>query len=59
MQSVVVDVQGQAQVLTVHARPGADVTQAVLGHLAGTRFGRMSTREPTLEDAYVELVNAA
>jgi len=59
VQSVVVTVQGQAQVLTVHARPGADVTQAVLGHLAGTRFGRMSTREPTLEDAYVELVNAA
>ncbi|WP_245870680.1 ABC transporter ATP-binding protein [Asanoa hainanensis] len=59
VQSVVVDVQGQAQVLTVHAQPGADVLQAVMAHLEGSRFGRVITREPTLEDAYIELVNAA
>ncbi|WP_239090650.1 ABC transporter ATP-binding protein [Asanoa iriomotensis] len=57
--SVSVDVQGQAEVLTVHARPGTDVTQAVMGHLDGSRFGRVITRQPTLEDAYIELVNAA
>jgi len=59
VQSVVVGVQGQAQVLTVHARPGADVSRTVMGHLEGSRFGRVITREPTLEDAYIELVNAA
>jgi len=59
VQSVVVDVRGQAQVLTVHAQPGTDVTQAVMGHLEGSRYGRVVTREPTLEDAYIELVNAA
>ncbi|MDG4826411.1 ABC transporter ATP-binding protein [Asanoa sp. WMMD1127] len=59
VQSVLVEEQDQAQVLTVHARPGADVTSAVMGHLEGSRFGRVITRQPTLEDAYVELVNAA
>ncbi|WP_239083757.1 ABC transporter ATP-binding protein [Asanoa ishikariensis] len=59
VQSVAVDVQGQAQLLTVHAQPGADVTQAVMAHLEGSRFGRVITRQPTLEDAYIELVNAA
>ncbi|HEV7711594.1 MAG TPA: ABC transporter ATP-binding protein, partial [Asanoa sp.] len=57
--SVMVDVRGQAEVLTVHARPGSDVTQTVMRHLDGSRFGRVITREPTLEDAYIELVNAA
>jgi ABC-2 type transport system ATP-binding protein len=57
VQSVVVAVQGQAQVLTVHAGPGSDVTQAVMRHLEGSRYGRVITREPTLEDAYIELVN--
>ena len=36
--------------------PGAEVTQQVLKCLDGTRVGRVSHREPTLEDAYVELV---
>jgi ABC-2 type transport system ATP-binding protein len=57
--SVMVDVRGQAEVLAVHARPGTDVTQTVMRHLDGSRFGRVITREPTLEDAYIELVNAA
>ncbi|GIF45622.1 ABC-2 type transport system ATP-binding protein [Asanoa ferruginea] len=59
VQSVMVDVRGQAEVLAVHARPGTDVTQTVMRHLDGSRFGRVITREPTLEDAYIELVNAA
>jgi ABC-2 type transport system ATP-binding protein len=59
VRSVVVEERGQAQVLSVHADPGTDVTQAVLGCVAGVRVGRVATREPTLEDAYVELVGAA
>jgi ABC-2 type transport system ATP-binding protein len=39
--------------------PGAEVTSGVLAHLVGTRVGRVSSREPTLEDAYVELVSAS
>ena len=54
--SVLVEEQGQAQVLVVRSAPGAEVTQHVLACLTGIRLGRVSTREPTLEDAYVELV---
>jgi ABC-2 type transport system ATP-binding protein len=59
VQSVVVDVRGHAQVLTVYAGPGVDVSRTVMGHLEGSSVGRVITREPTLEDAYVELVKAA
>jgi ABC-2 type transport system ATP-binding protein len=51
-----VEERGQAQVLVVRVRPGAEIVQPVLGCLAGLRLGRVATREPTLEDAYVELV---
>jgi ABC-2 type transport system ATP-binding protein len=43
----------------VQVEPGAEVTSGVLGQLTGTRVGRVSSREPTLEDAYVELVSAS
>ena len=56
VRTVSVEEHGQAQVLLVHTEPGADVAQAVLGRLDGARVGRVVTREPTLEDAYVELV---
>ncbi|MDQ1604362.1 MAG: type transport system ATP-binding protein [Actinomycetota bacterium] len=54
--SVVVEDRGQAQVLVVRVDTGAEVTQAVLATLGGVPVGRVATREPTLEDAYVELV---
>ena len=59
VHSVVVEERGHAQVLVVRARPGAEVTQPVLGQLVGVPLGRVATREPTLEDAYVELVGSA
>jgi ABC-2 type transport system ATP-binding protein len=58
VRSVVVEEQGQAQLLLVHVQRGAEVTQAVVGCLDGSRVGRVVTREPTLEDAYVELVSS-
>ena len=58
VHSVVVEERGHAQVLVVRARPGAEVAQPVLGRLAGVPLGRVATREPTLEDAYVELVGS-
>ena len=56
VRSVLVETRGQAQVVVVSAEPRADVAPAVLAALAGIRVGRVVTREPTLEDAYVELV---
>ncbi|HEX6683694.1 MAG TPA: ABC transporter ATP-binding protein [Candidatus Limnocylindrales bacterium] len=59
VRTVVVEEREQAQVLTVHAEPGAEMAPAVLARLEGSRVGKLITREPTLEDAYVELVAAA
>ena len=36
--------------------PALELTQAILGCLDGAEVGRISQREPTLEDAYVALV---
>ena len=57
VRSVTVEERGQAQVLIVQMESGADLAKVVLGHLAGARTGRLSSREPTLEDAYIELVS--
>jgi ABC-2 type transport system ATP-binding protein len=56
VRSVAVEDRGHAQSLVVRAEPGAEVTQRVLGALTGVPVGRVATREPTLEDSYVELV---
>jgi ABC-2 type transport system ATP-binding protein len=54
--SVAVEDRDQAQLISVHSNRGANLTQVVVGHLEGVRVERVSTREPTLEDAYVALV---
>ena len=54
--AVAVEERDQAQVLVVQTRPEGELTQAILGHLDGADVGRISRREPTLEDAYVALV---
>ena len=56
--SVTVEERGQVQVLVVHSELGVDVTRGVLECLEGSRTGRIATREPTLEDAYIELIHA-
>lgn len=58
VRTVAIEDRGQAQVLVVACEPGAEVTQAVLAQLGETRIGRISHRDPSLEDAYVELVTA-
>jgi ABC-2 type transport system ATP-binding protein len=55
--AVAVEEREQAQVLVVQTGPGAQLTQAILGCLDGSDVGRISHREPTLEDAYVALVS--
>ena len=53
---VSVEEREQAQVLVVRARDGFTPTQELLAQLGDVRVGRVATREPTLEDAYVQLV---
>jgi ABC-2 type transport system ATP-binding protein len=55
--SVAVEEREQAQVLVVQTEADVELTQAILGHLNGSDVGRISRREPTLEDAYVALVS--
>jgi len=55
--AVAVEEREQAQVLVVQTEPEVELTQAILGHLDGADIGRISRREPTLEDAYVALVS--
>ena len=54
--SVAVEDQDQAQVVVVQAATGQEPTHAILERLHGVSLGRVTTREPTLEDAYVALV---
>src|SRR5215211_7915229 len=54
--SVAVEDRDQAQVVVVQADVGHEPTHAILGKLNGVALGRVTTREPTLEDAYVALV---
>jgi ABC-2 type transport system ATP-binding protein len=54
--AVAVEEREQAQVLVVQTEPEVELTQAILAHLDGSDVGRISRREPTLEDAYVALV---
>ena len=56
VSSVAIEEREQAQVLVVQTEPGMELTQAILGCLDGSDVGRISQREPTLEDAYVALV---
>ena len=56
VMSVWIEERDQAQVLSVQTRADVQLTAAILGHLNGSNVGRVSHREPTLEDAYVALV---
>ncbi|MFN8224213.1 MAG: ABC transporter ATP-binding protein [Gaiellales bacterium] len=54
-----IEMREQAQVLLVQAARGVELVQPLLRELDGVDLGRVTTREPTLEDAYVELVREA
>jgi ABC-2 type transport system ATP-binding protein len=56
VRSVAVEERGLQQVLILQCHSETDVTQAVLASLSEIRVGRVGSREPTLEDAYIELV---
>jgi ABC-2 type transport system ATP-binding protein len=56
--AVTVEEQEQKQLLIVQTRPGAELTHVILAQLHAVSIGRVAFREPTLEDAYVQLVTA-
>jgi ABC-2 type transport system ATP-binding protein len=56
--AVTVEEQETKQLLIVQTAPGTELTHVVLAQLQGVALGRVSSREPTLEDAYVQLVTA-
>ncbi|MEP6651482.1 MAG: ABC transporter ATP-binding protein, partial [Lapillicoccus sp.] len=59
VRSVSVEEDGQAQRLLVQVDQGVEVAPDGLRLLADTSVGRVETRQPTLEDAYVELVGTS
>ena len=56
VRNVSVEEREQAQLLIVQTDADVELTHTVLGHLDGANVGRVSQREPTLEDASVALV---
>lgn len=56
VDSVEVEIHDQKQAMLIQTRRGAEAVQSVLEQLGDTKVGRVITREPTLEDAYVRLV---
>jgi ABC-2 type transport system ATP-binding protein len=59
VRAVTLEEREQKQVLLVQSEAGRELAQVVLGELGGASVGRVTSREPTLEDAYVALVTAA
>ncbi|WP_189954141.1 ABC transporter ATP-binding protein [Streptomyces roseolus] len=59
IHTVAVEERETTQVLNIQAEADAEITSEVLAALTETRVGRVAWREPTLEDAYVELVTAS
>jgi len=49
---------GQSQLIRVQSPAGLELTAALLARLDGVRIGRVVAREPTLEDAYIDIVSA-
>ena len=49
----------QKQMLLLQTERGAEAVPDVMAALAGQRVGRVIVREPTLEDAYIRLVEGA
>ncbi len=57
--SVSTESRDQAEVILVQSSVGSELTHSLLRELDGITLGKVIAREPTLEDAYVELVQAA
>jgi ABC-2 type transport system ATP-binding protein len=56
VESASVEDRDQRQLLLVHTSKGAEAIPQLIAELQGLKLGKVTTREPTLEDAYVRLV---
>src|SRR5690242_10223009 len=56
--SVATETRDQSEVILVQSSVGAELVQTLLRELDGETIGKVISREPTLEDAYVELVGS-
>jgi ABC-2 type transport system ATP-binding protein len=56
--AVAIEERDQKQVLVVQTTGERELTAPLLAQLDGFEVGRVASREPTLEDAYVSLVTA-
>ncbi len=56
VQTVSVEDRDQKQALLVHSPRGSEALPDLMNCLNGTKVGRVTVREPTLEDAYIRLV---
>jgi len=56
VDSVAVETRDQRQILLIHTPKGPSAISDLVEVLNGLRLGKIVTREPTLEDAYVRLV---
>jgi ABC-2 type transport system ATP-binding protein len=56
VESVTVEDRDQIQNVLVQSARGAELTPMLLAELGDVKVGRVTAREPTLEDAYVAMV---
>lgn len=56
VESATVEDRDQRQLLLVHTSKGAEAIPLLVSQLNDLKLGKVTTREPTLEDAYVRLV---
>lgn len=56
VDAVSVEDRDQTQTVSIQTPRGAEAVPEILSHLTGYRVGRVTVREPSLEDAYVRLV---
>jgi ABC-2 type transport system ATP-binding protein len=59
VSSLAVEAREQTQVILIQSTRGSELVQELMRELDGANVGRVFSREPTLEDAYVELVGRA
>lgn len=59
IETVSVEDREQKQALLIHSPRGSEAVPDVMANLNGLKIGKVIVREPTLEDAYVRLVEGA
>ncbi|MCH7663678.1 MAG: ABC transporter ATP-binding protein, partial [Chloroflexi bacterium] len=56
VDNVAIENREQTQVLMVQTTRGSEAIPDLMNTLEGVRIGKVTSREPTLEDAYIRLV---